>query len=150
MAETAVTVALAVAVAELIAASVESAVLAVAGQAVAVTAILLLLVVLLLSLVAVVLLACSSLVVAVALEFLLPPSVDQHQVLHLTNDQHYHHHRLVQHRLPHVSLLQLLLLFLDLYLDLHYFHLMPSFVSFVQRAPVSTGAPLPISIVDRK
>ena len=123
MAETAVTFALAVAVAELIAASVESAVLAVAGQAVAVTAILLLLVVLWLSLVAVALLACSSLVVAVALEFLLPPSVDQHQVLHLTNDQHYHHHRLVQHRLPHVSLLQLLLLFLELYLDLHYFHM---------------------------
>ena len=150
MAETAVTVAVTVAVAGLIAAFAESAVLVVVEQAAAVTAILLLLVALLLSLVAVALVVCSSLVVVVELEFHLPPLVDQHQVLHLTNDQHYHHHRLVQHRLPHVSLLQLLLLFLELYLDLHYFHLMPSFVSFVQRAPVSTGAPLPISIVDRK
>ena len=101
------TVAVTVAVAGLIAAFAESAVLAVAGQAAAVTAILLLLVALLLSLVAVALVECSSLVVVVESEFHLPPLVDQHQVLHLRSYQHYHHHQLVQHHLLQVSLLLL-------------------------------------------
>jgi len=77
-----------------------------------------------------------------------PPLVVGQQVDFLKysiEHQHYQHRHLglqVQRRLQ-----PLLLVAERFHLDFRYFHLMPS---FLQRAPVSAGAPLPISIVGRK